>query len=205
MFRTERQLAGINRVFISQKSLLMNTYIHAHTRRAGFTLIELLVVISIIALLASLMQPGIQKAIARSQSIQCSSNLRQIGLAVMAAAQDNDNKYPKINDGAFMNPAYYPNDPDAKTLPDTLAPYGVSGKVLKCPSDNVYYAKYGCSYQWCPFSDDEQEQSQITLYLGGGQRIVQVPSARIRLAMDYSPLHNNHSNAVYADGHVTIK
>ncbi len=61
-------------------------------RQTGFTLIELLAAIGIIAVLAILLIPGLKSFTARAQGSQCANNLRQIYVASMAYANENNGR-----------------------------------------------------------------------------------------------------------------
>lgn len=67
--------------------------------RKIFSLIELLVVIAIIAILASLLQPSMVRAIENANQVLCMNKMRNIGYAFMLYSEDHFNALPATSRG----------------------------------------------------------------------------------------------------------
>jgi prepilin-type N-terminal cleavage/methylation domain-containing protein/prepilin-type processing-associated H-X9-DG protein len=168
-------------------------------RLLAFTLIEMLVVMAIITLLAGLLAPSFERAMQKARSMKCTGNLHAIGVAASLAATDNNNKYPKIDQAGA--PIYTPQGPNIVTA---LGPYGIATNVVQCPVDVANapssFTKYGSSYEWDPVFDEEP-LNETAVYITP-TFIIPVNSSRVRLAMDFTGVHNGRPNVIYGDGHV---
>jgi prepilin-type N-terminal cleavage/methylation domain-containing protein/prepilin-type processing-associated H-X9-DG protein len=124
--------------------------------RQAFTLVELLVVIAIIAILASLIVPAVARAKGSGQQIFCENNLRQLGLAWMVYAQDNNDRLAYNLGGTEIKrlnkrEQYYNwansllnweldsnNTNDFLNTHASLGSYvGANARIFRCPSDAV--------------------------------------------------------------------
>jgi prepilin-type N-terminal cleavage/methylation domain-containing protein/prepilin-type processing-associated H-X9-DG protein len=144
----------------------------------AFTLIELLVVIAIVALLAALMFPGLSRARAQAQAIQCAGNLKQLQLAWVLYAQDNDDKLvPEcVNSPSPASVNLYwaqgflsfdgsnPDNTNTTLLLDPrfalLGSYTRAAGIYKCPADK---SQVPLPDRWAP----RVRSVVMNLYAGG--------------------------------------
>jgi prepilin-type N-terminal cleavage/methylation domain-containing protein/prepilin-type processing-associated H-X9-DG protein len=175
------------------------TYVRERPSRS-FTLIELLVVIAIIGILSGLLLPVLGKAKGKAHDAYCLNNLRELGIALAAYAQDYNSRLPS----AAENPAIPPTPPLPR-IRDVLSSYvGGNAGVFKCPNDQFnWFGQVGSSYEW---------HSTMTGWIDHPSTgPFALSPEKIWLMMDYENVHLGGSsfsgngltkNVLYADGHV---
>ena len=129
-------------------------------RMLNFTLVELLVVISIIAILAALLLPSLNKARDKSRTITCTGNIKQIGSYLSLYVLDNSDFYPhpllKNNAGTnnnLWNEAIMVSYAKAPVVAGEIPSSIWEKSVFKCPGlpksiSSGTYVHYGYNYYY---------------------------------------------------------
>lgn len=181
------------------------------TKGMAFTLIELLVVISIIAILSGLLLPAIGNTRRKAKSINCVSNLNNIGKIMMMYLHDSKDIYPWASQMPSMIPEY-------PRIVDVLADYsgGGASKVFLCPEDprEKFFTAEGSSYEYNMMLAGRMQ--------GRGRSATRATS--IPVMYDYEPFHRKYNfgfipdsedftpkdgqyggkNYLFMDGHVDV-
>ena len=128
----------------------------------GFTLIELLVVIAIIAILMAILMPTLHRAREQGQRAACLSNLKQLTMAWIMYADENDNKIvnglpggpgqnnvPANEDGWVHWAGYSDATTEARcrSRPSRMAPCTRTSRPRSCTN-----VPAGCAARCAPYS-----------------------------------------------------
>jgi prepilin-type N-terminal cleavage/methylation domain-containing protein/prepilin-type processing-associated H-X9-DG protein len=110
-------------------------------RPRAFTLVELLVVIGIIAILIGMIFPLMAKARASAKSVQCGSNLRQVGVGLIRYFHDYRHLPSRwlTDDGwlSFTNPHVFKYWFREESVAEIMEKYCGSRSVLYCPANSI--------------------------------------------------------------------
>lgn len=189
----------------------------------GFTLIELLTVIAIIGILASILIPTVAKVRDTARQSVCTSNMRQMGLAMVMYAMDNNGVLPS----AAPIPAQSENDflywhAGRDVTESAIVPYvggNFTPEIFLCPSDTgaperTY--KYSYSMNWLLGGPNSYNPNPS---YGGLLDRIHDTTLIIMLAEERAPndgywvgglwdadrltsRHGGRGNVAFADGHV---
>jgi prepilin-type N-terminal cleavage/methylation domain-containing protein/prepilin-type processing-associated H-X9-DG protein len=206
---------------------MASTSMTGNRRRAGFTLIELLVVIAIIGILAAMLLPALNKARQTAKRASCLSNVKQITLACVMYAGDNDEELPVAVVYSWESPTWCKNADGSQLtnfIQDVIGPQianipGHITQVFKCPAakdigtygGDLLTASYACDYRYNCYESCHDPNAYKVPSVGSapGRRLSNVanPSLAILWADVVFPnwpssiFPHDGINCGYVDGH----
>ena len=177
------------------------------TRASGFTLLELLVVIAIIGSLASLLIPSVRAAMQKARTVECLSDLRQIGMAVHLYTESHNGILPGTSHAIswtnslvpYLSPTFIGRCPAAKQhrarvtygWNDCLAPNGVgiAASSVRTPGLTMAMAELAAD-----------QTSEHFHFMGSRSGAARITPNQFKAAVNVQ-LHGTGANYLFVDGH----
>lgn len=185
--------------------------------KKAFTLVELIAVVAIAGLLAGMLLPALTRAKSKAKTVNCLSNLRQIGIGLALYADNHGGRLPiaeKIPTRPVQTNAPLP------AIQMLLHEY-VAGATdtFHCPDDRKgWFEREGTSYEWeYMFNGKRLEDLQVNGPVPIGSDVIFLGDLRFDpqqtpLLFDFENFHFfergstngglSHKNSLFADGHV---
>lgn len=187
-------------------------------KQRGFTLIELLVVIAIIALLLALLMPALEKARELGRRAVCLGNLKDMALAWMMYADDNDGKIvngeagdaPRQRYDSVANKTYreepwaYETDPtnsdpairssynqEQQIKNGALFSYTKNPKVYRCPGGKANHMR---TYSITNPLNGQPFDNQSAMYWVKNRSLVRRPHERVVFIDEGQTFVNSNAN-----------
>ena len=188
--------------------------------RRGFTLVELLVSVAIILVLATALARVGQGMMDRGRAVHCAKNLREIGVATMAYAGENNMTLPQTSHqrgGKSWTLTLKPYmDPDAKVIPDFKCPddrdptrtytYLINDFLTPAPAgapdlNYSYLAKVRCPEAVMMFAEAAASNKNTDHFHFSDYRGGKIPAEVFAWQVGVEE-HAGKANYLFADGHV---
>lgn len=183
----------------------------------AFTLVELLVIIAVVAILAALLLPALSRVKEKARRIECTSNLRQVNLAIRLYADDHSDSLPVLPD-----PNPYPNGVGAyykqlvKGYLGLTGPAAPAEKVFMCPADRTVCTEMTHAFTSYTFNGYEAGPEALPRITGQKLSSIRSPATAVTAGEwpaffggSWHPLKNGacadaKSVLSFVDGHVAF-